>query len=173
MTEYPKSFPLASVSSYGAAIAMGVIRTPFEAGNARQRRIHAALPHMFRLSFIMDQATLWSWMPWVNEHAYGWFLLDLVSYFADGEKNVPHAVRFATDIQSELINMRGSVRYWRVSVEAEWLPSVQGAPIVVGGWVIAKTPAAPAVDWVLAGTPASHSGYWIIGGKAGRPSAVS
>lgn len=126
MTEYPWALPCVSrVEGHSASLAAGLVATPMEAGNVRQRRVHRVLPHSLALVFVIPQTLYAAWHGWVNEHAFtDWFLLALPGLLASraGTDTAPVPVRFATVLSTELLPVRG-LWYWRVRVQAEWLPA--------------------------------------------------
>ena len=125
MIAYPDSFPCASRSDgHTAAQFAGLVRSPMEAGNSRQRRSHRTLPHQISLTFVMAQELYADWLAWVNAHAWDeWIQMNLPGLAAGnaGTVTAPILVRFMTDLRSELLPGRG-LWYWRVKVDCEWQP---------------------------------------------------
>jgi hypothetical protein len=155
-TAYPLSFPCASrIEGHSAQLAAGLVRTPMEAGNTRQRRSQRALPHQIALVFMIDQTVYGAWLSWVNAHAWDeWIDMKLPGLRA-GVAGTPTAavpVRFMTDLQAELVPVH-RLWFWRVSVSAEYLPLASDFLVMDGVWIIGSTPTTPAPDWIVGGTP--------------------
>ena len=125
-TIYPVTYPCPMISGYSADIGAGLVRTSFEAGNSRQRRIHKLMPHLFSLTFIMPQATYGQWLRWVNDNGYSWFKIDLASALAGilNRDTAEHTIRFASDLQTEIVQT-GEGFWWQIKVTAEWLDFYQ------------------------------------------------
>jgi hypothetical protein len=155
---YPVQFPCASrVEGHSAAISAGLVRTPMEAGNTRQRRAQRVLPHQISLVFVIDQALYAGWLAWVNANAWDdWLTMKLPGLAASrlGTDTAPVAVRFMSDLQAELMPVY-RLWFWRVRVSAEYMPLA--SDLVTG-------------DSVTGGLPCSASPDWIIGGTAPVPS---
>jgi hypothetical protein len=156
-TSYPLDFPCASrVEGHGAGISAGLVRTPMNAGNSRQRRSFRSLPQMVSLVFVIEQAQYASWLSWVNTFAWdGWVDMRLPGLRASalGEDATPVPVRFCSDLQADLLPVH-RLWYWRVRVTAEYLPSAIDYLPVSDLWIVGGTPGAPSPEWVLAGVPA-------------------
>lgn len=160
MMIYPAQFPCPSrVEGHSAVLTAGLVRTPMEAGNTRQRRLQRVLPHQIALVFMIDQAAYASWFAWVNAYAWDdWITMALPGLLASkaAAHTTPVPVRFMSDLQAELVAAR-RLWYWRVRVGAEYLPTPEDFPVVDGLWIAGDTPQAPAPDWVRAGTPGAHA----------------
>jgi hypothetical protein len=175
MVIYPASFPCPSrIEGHGQAMSAGLVRTPMEAGNARQRRSHKVLPTRISLVFMVHQPEYASWLTWVNENAWeDWVTMKLPGLAASrlGLDTAEINVRFMTDLQADLLPVH-RLWWWRVRVEAEYVPTPeQLTPIFTGDWIVAGVPAFPAPDWIVAGTPADPSPDWISAGTALAPAA--
>lgn len=193
MNNWPKGFPCPLIEGHGAEAYAAVLRTPFQGGNTRQRRIHRQLPHALSLSWMFKQSDYGLVLKWLNLNAWDWFTINLPGPLA-GLHNVdtyPHAIRFISDLNAQLI--RGAHGYyWKVSVTAEWNPNesdfgpggggddgsdiwvIAGALILPStDWIIAGTPFAPSVDVYAAGSPSagSQNAGWGSAGTPGAPSA--
>ena len=164
MTEWPKNFPCPLIEGHGAEAYAAVLRTPFQAGNTRQRRIHRQLPHALKLQWVFKQDDYGLALNWMNVKAWDWFSINLPGPLAGLKKvpTCPHTIRFISDLATDLI--RGEKGYyWRVSVTAEWLPEYSdfgtgGLAFMTHDWVIAGSPrAASSPDWIIAGTPPAPS----------------
>lgn len=153
LIEYPRRFPLPSSQPYAIAANMGVIRTPFAAGNTRQRRAFRNMPQMFSLAFQLHTYELYDWQYWANANAYDWFSLPLASMYApparwspDGVQPpgliAPHVARFISDLA---ISADG-FDLFSVTVQAELSPEM---------WAKVKPP--PASFVIEGGSPANPS----------------
>jgi hypothetical protein len=166
---YPSTLPCVSrVEGHSAAIAAGLVRTPMEAGNARQRRAHHVLPQTISLVFVVAQADYAAWLSWVNANAYdGWITLLLPGLEASrlGLNTTQIAVRFSSDIQADLVPIHRRW-YWRCRVTADYQPPAGVlAPIATGPWIVADftlqpvTWPAPTVRWNFAGMSTLPAGF--------------
>jgi hypothetical protein len=177
MIAYPLSLPCASrIEGHSAAISAGLVRTPFEAGNSRQRRAQRVLPHQISLAFMVDQPLWATWLSWVNAHAWDdFFTLNLPGLVAAaaGKNTAAVPVRFASDLATELVPAAtDGLWYWRVQVTAEYLPQPADILALAGGWVIGGSPAAPSGTWVIGGTPGAPSPAFINPGTIFAPVTV-
>jgi hypothetical protein len=125
MLTYPPTLPCVSrIEGHATQGYTAVVRTPMQAGNARQRRTHRALPQRLTLAFVVDQAVYATWLSWVNAHCYsGFVLMSLPGVLASaaGAPTTATPVRFVSDIQAELLAVH-RLWVWRTRVDAEWLP---------------------------------------------------
>jgi hypothetical protein len=80
-------------------------------------------------------------------------------------------VRFASDLQTELLPGRG-LWWWRVRVQAEYLPLVTDFVALDGVWIIAGTPGASAGYWILGGTPGAPAPDFTNPGTPGAPATI-
>jgi hypothetical protein len=172
MIAYPSTLPCVSrIEGHSAALSAGLVQTPMEAGNLRQRRRHRTLPHRIELAFMIDQAVYAAWLAWVNANAFDTFVaMRLPGLLASraGTSTALVPVRFVSDISTELVQAH-RLWFWRCRVTAEWMPTTEDlAPITQGNW-IAATDDAP--DWIIAGTPLTPSVSTITGGTPLNPSA--
>jgi hypothetical protein len=173
MLTYPSSLPCVSrIEGHSATAFAGLVRTPMESGNTRQRRAQRLLPHQIALVFVIAQETYADWLAWINENAYDqWIALKLPGFLASraGATTALVPVRFMSDVSTELIPAH-RLWVWRCRVQAEWLPSSTDlAPTPFGPWIVSGFD----VDqWIVAGTPAAPSSpQWFIAGSAVAPSA--
>jgi hypothetical protein len=174
---YPVTLPCVSRVDGPSAVAYaGVVRTPMEAGNARQRRAQRVLPHRLALSFDIAHEELAAWLVWCNENAWGdFFLLALPGLLASraGTATASVPVRFVSDVTRELWQGRG-LWGWHVRVEAEYQPTAADlGSVPIGPWIVAGAPATPSPDWIIAGTPASPAVDTITAGTPATPSALA
>lgn len=147
MLAYPPLLPCVSrIEGHSATIFAGLVRTPMEAGNTRQRRTHRVLPHRLSLVFVMAQEVYAAWLAWVNENAFDqWILMSLPGDLAAraGTPTAPTPVRFVSDVTAELMPA-DRLWYWRCRVEAEWLPSAADlGPAPFGPWILADRSTQP------------------------------
>ena len=176
MIIYPALFPCPSrIEGHNQSMSAGLVRTPMEAGNARQRRTHRVLPTSISLVFMVNQPDYASWLTWVNENAWDdWVLMNLPGLEASrlGLDTAAIAVRFTTDLQADLLPVH-RLWWWRVRVQAEWVPSPESlVSVPIGPWVIADI-ANPPPDWIIAGTPPTPSLDTFTGGTPLKPSAYA
>jgi len=171
---YPKSFQCPQIKPYSLGVDMGLVRTPMQGGNNRQRRQYRHMPHIFRLEFVMEALDLGTWQQWINSFAYDYFILGLESMWSGNAGTItsPHIVRFISDLEVENV-----VYGWvRVRVQAELSPNqyaLAGPGILTDAWIIGGTPAAPSADTIIAGTPAAPSmPEWISAGSPQNPAAI-
>jgi len=97
---------------------MGILRTPMEGGYSRQRRLYDVMPHVWAIEFEVKVAQLYDWQNWINQYAYDFFKMPLISWLSSqaGTKTSLHVVRFISNLEVELvIDTTVTVR---VSVEA-------------------------------------------------------
>lgn len=165
MIFYPSTLPCVSKAEGLSATAFaGVIRTPMEAGNSRQRRAHRTLPHQLALAWDIAQKDLAAWITWVNAHAWDdWILLTLPGLAASqlGLISTSVPVRFVSDLSQELLPGHG-IWYWRLRVDAEYQPSPDDlAPVSPLSWYVAGRPGSPAPIWIVAGRPGSPAPTWL------------
>jgi len=177
MVIYPSLFPCPSrIEGHSQAITAGLVRTPMEAGNSRQRRVHRVLPTRISLVFMVHQPDYAAWLTWVNENAWDdWVTMKLPGLQASrlGVDTAGIAVRFMTDLQADLVPVH-RLWWWRVRVEAEYIPTPeQLAHVPTGDWIVAGTPGAPSPDWIVAGTPPAPSPDWISAGTVLAPAALA
>lgn len=166
MIFYPTALPCVSrLEGVPTTAFAGVVRTPMEAGNARQRRVHRVLPHQIGLAWDIEQGQLAAWVAWVNAYAWDqWVLVALPGVLAsrEGVHAALTPVRFISDLSQELLQGHG-LWFWRVRVTAEWQPTPEDLALVpLSNWISAGTPTEPAPDWIIAGTPDNPS-PWLTG----------
>jgi len=176
MVIYPAVFPCASrVEGHSQAMGAGLVRTPMEAGNSRQRRTHRVLPTRISLVFMVHQPDYAAWITWINANAWDdWITMNLPGLEASrlAVDTAAIAVRFMSDLQADLVPVH-RLWWWRVRVEAEYMPTAgQLLPAPIGDWVGAGTPPAASTDWIVAGTPPVPSPDLISAGTALAPAAL-
>jgi hypothetical protein len=124
-TIYPASLPCVSrIDGYGLNQAASLVRTPFEAGNARQRRWNFVLPTEIQLTWRCTNEQLHQLFAWLNTYGYDWFQLDtssLESSIADVIA-VPIDVRLTSDLQMSLMPIHFQ-NYWAVKANAVYSPT--------------------------------------------------
>jgi hypothetical protein len=175
MMNYPSQLPCVSrIEGHSATLSSGVVRTPMEAGNTRQRRMQRVLPHQIALVFVMSQEVYGDWLAWVNAYAFdGFFALQLPGLLASraDADTVGVPVRFMSDISAELIPAN-RLWYWRCRVSAEWLPMAADLAVLpFGDWAVSGG-AIP--DWIVGGTPPAPSmPDTFTAGTATTPSGIA
>jgi hypothetical protein len=177
MIDYPASFPCPSrIEGHSQDMSAGLVRTPMEAGNSRQRRTHRMLPTRIALTFMIEQPDYAGWLTWVNENAWDdWVNMKLPGLVASrlGVNTAAIAVRFMSDPRAELLPVH-RLWWWRVRVEAEYLPTAeQIAPVFAGKWIVGGSPLAPSLDWVLGGTPLTSPTDLTQPGTVAKPVTVA
>jgi hypothetical protein len=170
---YPADFPIPDRSPYTYGVDMGVVRSQFAAGNARQRRVYTIMPHMLALSFHMRMEDLFVWQSWVNAFAYTWIHCPVATMYAGeppGAEIRYETLRFAGDLA---ITCDGWDLY-AVTVPAELSNDAHttAPPVALGGWLVGGRPAAPSSDWWIGGTPAAPAPLWVEAGTPGAPSSL-
>jgi len=176
MTKWPSSFPCPQIAGHSAEAYAAVIRTPFQGGNTRQRRIHTQLPNAINLSWVIKQSEFGLVLTWMNVNAWDWFEIDIPGPLAglNGVATYPHNIRFIGDLRQELIYAKDGY-HWRVAVTAEWVAAHSelgpaGEEFLSHKWIIAGTPRNPsAPDWIIAGDPIRPSDPDVY--TAGTPRA--
>ena len=123
MSAYPTDFPCPLIEPTAYEAVPGVVRTVFENGLTRQRRIHGKLPRIFKLAFMIRQSPLYGrWLNWADKTAWSGFTIQLPSDIAGtaGLELTDHSMRFIDDLRTELVRTSKGY-YWRVDVTAEVL----------------------------------------------------
>ena len=122
MTKYPASMVEPTIAAYSIGVDMGVLRTQIRSGIPRQRRRHRTMPQKFTFSFVIKINDLDVWQEWVNDFAYEWFEINIMSYLTnngtDGKACSPHTVRFISDIALSAFDYD----HFNVTVNAEMAP---------------------------------------------------
>jgi hypothetical protein len=175
MIAYPGSFPCASrVEGHSSSASAGLVRTPMEAGNTRQRRAQRVLPHQLALVFVIDQDLYGAWLSWVNAHAWDeWVVMPLPGLRAGvaGTPTSPTPVRFMSDLQAELVPVH-RLWVWRVSVAAEYLPLSSDFLALDGIWIRGGAPVQNFPDFVIGGTPAAPAPIFTNPGTPHAPVVI-
>jgi hypothetical protein len=118
---YPDSLPCVSrIDGYGLMHAASLVRTPFEAGNTRQRRWNKELPSEIQLAWRCSNEQLQPLFAWLNTFGYDWFQIDLSS----PESSMVDEIAVATDIRltSDL-----SITLLPIHFQNWWLVTASGA----------------------------------------------
>jgi len=129
---YPTTLPCVSrIDGYALNSEAALIRTPFEAGNARQRRWNLMLPTQIQLGWRAANDQLQPLFAWLNTYGYDWFQLTTagIDSSAAGVIAVPIDVRLTSDLQVSLIQFHRQ-NWWTVLATAIYLPAA-GALISV------------------------------------------
>jgi hypothetical protein len=125
--DFPDSLPCVSrIDGFSLNSASSVIRTPFEAGNTRQRRLHAVMPTEIALCWRVENPDLQPLFAWLNAWGYDWFNLKLAGLEASALDVIatPIAVRCMGDIAVSLIQFHRA-NWWSLRVAAEYQPPVE------------------------------------------------
>jgi hypothetical protein len=176
-TPYPAQFPCPSrIEGHAQASSAGIVRTPMQAGNARQRRRHRNLPTRIGLVFVIHQPAYAEWLTWVNANAWRdtiTMALPGIEASRLGLDTTSIVVRFCTDLQADLLPVH-RLWYWRVRVEAAYYPTPeQLLPVPIGDWIVAGSPGTPSPDWIVAGSPPLPSLDVISSGTVANPAALA
>ena len=172
---YPESYPQFRWSPFGYEMDSGLVRTPFDAGNYRQRRLYTNMPTLFVASMVVRDIDIATWFLWWNHFGYDWFQIDLgltpYSSFmqqSDGATCSAHIVRCTSNPQIEA--EAGDLV--RVTVNLELSPETLQTIPMLGEWILAGTPATASTDWILGGTPADSSVDTYTGGSPPYPAIL-
>jgi hypothetical protein len=171
---FPDTLPCPLIDGTTVSYDAGLIRTQFDGGNSKQRRMYKTLPSIYSVQWVVPQKghenRLEKLMEWLNNNGWSWFNLGLPGILASikGEDTAACRVRLISDVSTELLNTRKGF-YWRVRSALEWTDA--GVAFGThGGWVIARGPGDPSPDWIIASTPTLPSvGGPIIGGTPSHP----
>jgi hypothetical protein len=125
---YPAHFPCPSrIEGHTQGMSAGLVRTPMQAGNARQRRAHRVLATSVGLVFMVNQPDYAAWLSWVNANAWrDNVTIKLPGLEASrlGLDTAAIVVRFMSDLQADLVPVH-RLWYWRVRVAAEYFPTLE------------------------------------------------
>lgn len=168
LSAYPTSFPVANRVPYAIGVDMGVVRSDFAAGNARQRRQYRIMPQALALAFQVRVDELNVWQNWINAHAYEWFLCPVSTMYSAPATIRYEALRFTGDLQMSSIGWN----LVEVTVAAELAPdAIANDPgFGAAGWIVGGSPAAPSSpDWIAGGTPSAPAGDTFTAGTPSLP----
>jgi hypothetical protein len=110
--------PSFQTSGYRYSINAGLIRTPFETAQPRQRRVFATNAHEFSVSVWVTQAQLTVAEWFLKSYGYNWFEANLTD---DLGSNTPHLVRCTGDYS---VSVKGYDTY-EIQMELETYTEVQ------------------------------------------------
>jgi hypothetical protein len=132
---FPSTLPCVSrIDGYAMTAAAACLRTPFEAGNTRQRRMHARLPMEIALAWRVRNVDLYPLVSWLNVYGFDWFNLKLAGLEAS-QANVyamSIAVRLMSDLRVQLAQFHRD-NWWTVAASAEYqAPPLALVPAGVG-----------------------------------------
>ena len=136
--DYPEHLPCVSrIDGYAMEASAAVQRTPFDAGNTRQRRSHFVMPMKFQLAWRVNNEQLQPLFAWLNQYGYEYFSIQLSSIESSalGQFKSAINVRIMSDINISLIRVHRQ-NWYIVSCLAEYSPPVAYVP----------TPPAPVPD---------------------------
>jgi len=122
--DFPAAYPCASrIDGFAMAHTASLIRTPFEAGNARQRRSNFQMPTQVQLAWKLDNEQFHPVFTWLNNYGYDWFFLRL-SGIQSSELGVfatKVPIRLLSDLTQSLIRVYRQ-NWWLLSCTAEIMP---------------------------------------------------
>jgi hypothetical protein len=120
---YPTTFPVPMLKGYGITVNPGLARTVQGAGYSRQRQLFKWMPETYGFDFAVKSEDLSNWTDWVNEFAYQWFELDIMThetFKSSSDKHCSHhVVRFISDLEIQPLT---DSRWVQVAVVAELAP---------------------------------------------------
>lgn len=172
---YPAALPVANRVPYAYSVDMGVVRSEFAAGNARQRRAYRVMPHALALSFQVRITELNLWQNWVDRFAYSWFLCPVSTMFSSGPPTPGGTIRYEVlRFTSDLQIQSDGWNLFTITVAAEMSADAIAADpgFGSGDWIVAGVPADPALDWIIAGTPSAPSIDTITAGTPALPASL-
>lgn len=106
--------PCPAIGSFGYEIDAGLLRTPMESGNARQRRRYTSRPTTYELTWLLTTAQLHHFEALLDK-AFTWLYVPLVTGQVPQWVTADHLIRFINNPQVQL----EAKDLWRVSVTAE------------------------------------------------------
>jgi len=152
LPQYPSTLPDPLIEGYQIDVDMGVVRTAFGSGVARQRRLYRNMPEIYTWAFTVPVKDLYAWQEWVKSNAYSWFKMNIFSSDSSRQNPTkvctPHVVRFISELSITPLNRDQHVQ---ISVTGELAPrSLYSPPAVLSdNWIVAKTPLDVATpDWI-------------------------
>lgn len=153
LPQYPSNLPKPLIDGYRIDVDMGVVRTAFGSGVARQRRLYRNMPEVYTWIFMVPVKDLYAWQDWVKKNAYTWFKIDIFSSESSRQGTrysacTPHVVRFTSELSIKPFNQDQHVQ---ISVTGELAPRDLYSPpaVLSDNWIVAKTPPDVATpDWI-------------------------
>jgi len=107
--------PCPSIADFSYDADMGVLRTPVNAGYARQRRRYKTQPRTYQLTWRLTTEQLNSWEIFAQKYGYNWFFLPMTTGQSPFWFPAEHPVRFISNYSVSLETRD----IWAVTVEAE------------------------------------------------------
>lgn len=171
METWPKDFRLPEWDNYSVNAHAQIVRTPFDSGYARQRKLRMLMPEQYNVTFVFHVRQWGLAQRWMRDIGYDWFLMpvaNMVSSIA-GERCKEQIVRFIADLE---IAPRGR-DYIEIKTTMELHPdSFLEAGLANTDWIIAGEPDNPATDTIIAGEPDNPSDPdTVVAGTPGNPAA--
>jgi hypothetical protein len=152
LPQYPSTLPDPLIEGYQIDVDMGVVRTAFGSGVARQRRLYRNMPEIYTWAFTVPVKDLYVWQEWVKKNAYTWFKMNIFSSESSRQGSTkvctPHVVRFISELSITPLNRDQHVQ---ISVTGELAPRGLYSPpaVLSDNWIVAKTPLDAATpDWI-------------------------
>lgn len=120
MEIYPSNFPKPIRDPHTFTIDMGIIRADADNGNPVQSRAFKNFPQHFRLEFAVKITNYKTWVNWVNQFGYRWFILKTMTYdrLSEWAPCSDAYMRFTSDLNVTALTFE----VLRVTVEAESYP---------------------------------------------------
>ena len=125
MNIYPSDYPKPLRGPYRYGVDMGINRTELGFTTQRQRRLFNTMPHLVDLSFAMKIENFNSWVQWVNEYAFKYFILKAFAYSYG--PCADYYVRFAGDYS--VAPLSGNALVVNVQADLRPVPTVNDAPV--------------------------------------------
>jgi hypothetical protein len=123
---FPTTLPCVSrIDGYSLDSSAALLRSPFDAGNARQRRMHIIMPTEIALTWRASNAQLQPLFAWLNTYGFDWFKLTLAGIEASlaGLQSKAIDVRLMSDVQVALMQFHRS-NWWTLKASAEYVPAI-------------------------------------------------
>ena len=171
MPDYPASYPKPMMRSYSDVVSMRFARTQMDGGCYKQRRLaNHSMPENFNFVFAVKYSIFEAWQNWVNENAYDYFNIDILSgQSIDTDVCLTRSIRFVSNL--DVVPGEGAFVYVSVRAEAQGLLDF----FDLAFWIIALLLEEVSQDWTAidAGAIADYenddqigmeyaNGVWIV-----------
>ena len=127
--DFPDSLPCVSrIDGLGMSHNAALMRTPFEAGNTRQRRLHVQLTQQVQLSWRCNNDQLHPLFTWLNINGYEYFRIELSGVESSALEvfKTKVVLRLISDITKNLMRVHRQ-NWWVLSATAELRVFIAGA----------------------------------------------